>query len=61
LAKEGLIIGEVNNDYDEIVPIDLIISQDPVADTPLDKGAKVNITISLGPTSDLGNRAKFSR
>ncbi|MGI6576232.1 MAG: Stk1 family PASTA domain-containing Ser/Thr kinase [bacterium] len=49
LAKEGLVIGEVDTDYDEVVPVDLIIRQEPEANTPLEPGGKVNITISLGP------------
>lgn len=44
-----LTLGDVTTNYSETVPVDIIISSDPVKDTQLKKKAKVNIAISLGP------------
>lgn len=44
-----LVLGDVYEDNDETVPFDTIISSDPIAETHLEKKAKVDITISLGP------------
>lgn len=46
-----LVLGDVYEDNDENVPIDIIISSDPVAGTQLAKGASVDIVVSLGPAA----------
>ncbi|GAI52198.1 unnamed protein product, partial [marine sediment metagenome] len=44
-----LILGVVTTANDPVVPIDHIISSDPVAHTRLEIGDPVNIVVSLGP------------
>lgn len=44
-----LVLGNVTTAYSETVPVDLIISSDPVAHTMLNAGDPVNLVISLGP------------
>ena len=50
LEKAGYVLGEISGEHSESIPEGLVISQDPPAGEPLDKGAKVNITVSLGPS-----------
>lgn len=49
LATAQLILGVVTTANDPVVPIDHIISSDPVAHTRLEIGDPVNIVVSLGP------------
>jgi len=49
LANAQLILGVVTTAHSETVPVDLIISSDPVAHTRLEIGDPVNIVVSLGP------------
>lgn len=49
LAAAALVLGEVTTEHSDTVPVDLIISSDPVAHTRLNPGDPVNIVISLGP------------
>lgn len=44
-----LILGEVTTAHSEAVPVDLVISSDPVVHTRLSAGDPVNVVISLGP------------
>jgi hypothetical protein len=49
LTEAGLIEGDVTTAYSNAVVVDLIISQDPAAETVVDVGSAVNFVISLGP------------
>ena len=50
LEKAGYALGEISGEHSESIPEGLVISQNPPAGEPLEKGAKVNITVSLGPS-----------
>lgn len=45
-----LILGNVTTEHSETVPVDIIISSNPVAHTYLSAGDPVDIVVSLGPT-----------
>lgn len=49
LAHQQLTLGNVTNENSDTVPVDLIISSDPVAGTILHLNAPVDIVVSLGP------------
>lgn len=49
LTTAQLILGTVTTENSETVPVDRIISSDPIAHTRLAVGDPVNIVISLGP------------
>lgn len=49
LEKNNLELGKVERVNDEIVPIDLVVRQEPAANTKLEPGASVNIFLSDGP------------
>lgn len=51
LTNAQLVLGEVTTANDDVIPVDHIISSDPVAHTMLDPGAAVAIVISLGPSA----------
>ncbi|MBA7611859.1 hypothetical protein ES703_19090 [subsurface metagenome] len=46
-----LVLGTVTTENHETVPVDKIISSDPVAHTYLNAGDPVNIVVSLGPAA----------
>ncbi|MGB4588364.1 MAG: Stk1 family PASTA domain-containing Ser/Thr kinase [Clostridiaceae bacterium] len=49
LMNNGLILGEVKEEFNETVPQGEIISQDPLVNTSVPQGSAVNIVISKGP------------
>lgn len=49
LINQQLTLGNVTTENSDIVPVDLIISSDPVAHTILTLNAPVDIVVSLGP------------
>ena len=49
LMNNGLILGEVKEEFSETVPLGEIISQDPLVNTSVPQGSAVNIVISKGP------------
>lgn len=49
ILKANLTIGDVNNIYDDRVPIGCVIRQSPRADTKHDRGTAVNLVLSMGP------------
>lgn len=49
LTTAQLVLGIVTTAYHDTVPIDRIISSDPVAGTGVNAGDPVNIVVSLGP------------
>ncbi|MEV4566459.1 Stk1 family PASTA domain-containing Ser/Thr kinase [Nonomuraea sp. NPDC049419] len=49
LAGAGLKVRKGESQYDEKMGEGLVLSSDPVADTELDKGSTVTLTLSLGP------------
>lgn len=49
LTNQQLTLGEVTNENSDTVPVDLIISSDPVAHTILTLNDPVDIVVSLGP------------
>lgn len=51
LAISQLTLGNVTNENSDTVPVDLIISSDPVAGTILTLNAPVDIVVSLGPAA----------
>lgn len=51
LAEAQLVLGIVTTANDPVIPIDHIISSDPVAHTRLNVGDSVDIVISLGPAA----------
>ena len=52
LKKSGYTVGDITGEHSDSIPKGLIISQDPAAGTPLEKGEKVNMVVSLGPSQD---------
>lgn len=49
LMNNGLILGEVKEEFSETIPLGEIISQDPLVNTSVPQGSAVNIVISKGP------------
>ncbi|MEV4798810.1 Stk1 family PASTA domain-containing Ser/Thr kinase [Nonomuraea sp. NPDC049421] len=49
LVGAGLKVRKGESQYDEKMAEGLVLSSDPVADTELDKGSTVTLTLSLGP------------
>ena len=49
LMNNGLILGDVKEEFNETVPVGEIISQDPLVNTSVPQGSAVNIVISKGP------------
>lgn len=49
LTRTQLVLGDVTTENSETVPVDIIISQDPVVHTKLEIGASASIVVSLGP------------
>jgi hypothetical protein len=49
ILKADLIIGDVNNAYDDRVPIGCVVRQSPRPGTKHDRGTVVNFTLSMGP------------
>lgn len=49
LEKNNLALGQVKRVNDDVVPIDLVVRQEPEANTELVPGASVNIFLSDGP------------
>ena len=49
LEKQNLIVGEVGRINDDVVPLDLIVRQDPEAHIALEPGSSVKIYLSKGP------------
>ena len=49
LMNNGLILGEVKEEFSETIPLGEIISQDPLVNTSVPQGRAVNIVISKGP------------
>ena len=47
--NNGLILGEVKEEFSETIPLGEIISQDPLVNTSVPQGSAVNIVISKGP------------
>jgi hypothetical protein len=57
LIDAGLILGDTTNAYSHTVAEDVVINQDPVADTEVEDGSAVDLVVSLGvlaPTGVLG-------
>jgi len=50
-GQRNFFLGNVTTEHSEIVPVDLIISSDPVAHTRLNAGDPVDIVVSLGPSA----------
>ncbi len=56
LTDAGLVLGEVSNDSSETYPEGQITYQDTTVGELVDKGTKINVTVSTGPsTIDTGN------
>ena len=51
LNDNGLNVGTTTSQFSDTVPIGQVISQLPAAGVKVDKGSKVNLVISSGPTS----------
>jgi eukaryotic-like serine/threonine-protein kinase len=51
LNDNGLNVGTTTSQASDTVPVGQVISQDPAAGDKVDKGSKVNLVISTGPTS----------
>lgn len=51
LRQQGLLAPTVARAWSDTVERDLVIAQDPPAGTPLDKGARVGLLVSLGKRS----------
>lgn len=49
LTNRELVVGNISQEFSDTIPTDAVISQDPAADTQVDKGAKVNLVVSKGP------------
>ncbi|HHY36743.1 MAG TPA: Stk1 family PASTA domain-containing Ser/Thr kinase [Firmicutes bacterium] len=49
LEKNNLVLGQVKRVNDDLVPIDLVVRQEPEANTELAPGARVNVFLSDGP------------
>ncbi len=49
LEKKGLLLGQVNEEASSSVDVGHVISQNPVAGSPVDEGTPVEIWISTGP------------
>ncbi|MHC4458764.1 MAG: PASTA domain-containing protein, partial [Planctomycetota bacterium] len=49
IAATGLTLGDVTTEYNETVPEDHVISQDPAAGNSVQENSPVNLTVSLGP------------
>ena len=49
IVSDGFVVGHVTQDYSDTVSQGLVLSQVPDADTPYEKGGKVDIVISKGP------------
>ena len=54
LESYGYVLGGVREEYSSTVSKGMIISQDPVAQSPLDTGSAVNLVVSLGPDESSG-------
>jgi len=48
ITTAGLIVGTVTEEYSDTVPSGDVISQNPVANTVVDKGSAVNLVVSKG-------------
>jgi eukaryotic-like serine/threonine-protein kinase len=51
LNNDGLNVGLTTSQFSDTVPVGAVISQDPAAGVKVDKGSKVNLVISSGPSS----------
>ena len=51
LAAAGLVKGTVTEEHSDTVAQGAVIRQSPAADTAVDPGASVNLTVSLGPAA----------
>jgi len=50
----GLSVGSISFDYSDIMPVDLVVNQNPEAGEIVDLGSEVNFILSLGcPSADL--------
>ena len=49
LEKQKLLVGEVGRVNDDVVPLDLVVRQEPEADIVLEPGSSVKIYLSKGP------------
>ncbi|NLJ32970.1 MAG: Stk1 family PASTA domain-containing Ser/Thr kinase [Firmicutes bacterium] len=49
LEKQNLVLGEVGRINDELVPLDLVVRQEPDANIALEPGSSVRIYLSKGP------------
>lgn len=49
LANLGLVLAGPEEDFDDDVPVGLVIAQDPAPGDEVDRGSEVTVTISLGP------------
>ena len=49
IVAEGLVVGTVTTAYSDMVALDHVISQDPVAGTEVASGSAVDLVVSLGP------------
>jgi len=49
IGAAGLVVGTVSEDYSAVVPLGLVISQDPADGTIVAQGSAVNLVVSKGP------------
>ena len=49
IKADGYVVGGPNYEFSDSVPKGYVIDQDPPADTPLQKGSTITITVSRGP------------
>ena len=49
IESNGLQMGTVTEEFNDTIPSGIVISQNPIEDSPVQKGDKVNLVVSKGP------------
>ncbi|MHC1683247.1 MAG: Stk1 family PASTA domain-containing Ser/Thr kinase [Clostridiaceae bacterium] len=50
IENNGFVVGKVEEAYSDSIPVNQIISQSPAANTKLEKGGKIDLVVSKGPS-----------
>lgn len=50
IEAAALVVGAITSEFDAVIPLGSVISQDPVGGTTLPEGSSVDLVISLGPS-----------
>lgn len=53
IENNGLQLGTITDEFNDSIPAGIVISQNPIEDSPVQKGDKVNLVVSKGPKDRL--------